>query len=63
MNLLVLLVGDAPPSRVRAAVAALPELPSRVHVVAPSRSRPLDWLATAEAEAQREAEVRAFEIE
>ncbi len=63
MNLLVVLVGDAPPSRLRAAVEGLPELPSRVHVVAPALSRPLDWLATAEGEAQRQADVRALEIE
>jgi hypothetical protein len=63
VNLLVLLVGDAPPSRVRAAVEALPDPPTRVHVVAPALSRPLDWLATAEGSAQREADVRALEIE
>ncbi len=63
MNLLLLLVGDAPPSRLRAAVESLPELPRRVHVVAPALTRPLDWLATAEDDARREAEVRALEIE
>jgi hypothetical protein len=63
VNLLVLLVGDAPPSRLRAAVEGLAELPARIHVVAPALSRPLDWLATAEDEAHRQAEVRALEIE
>lgn len=63
MNLLVLLVGEAPPSRLRAAVESLPELPRRVHVVAPALTRPLDWLATAEDDARREAEVRVLELE
>jgi hypothetical protein len=63
VNLLVVLVGDAPPSRLRAAVEGFAEFPARVHVVAPALTRPLDWLATAEEDAQRQAEVRALEIE
>lgn len=63
MNLLVLVVGDVPPSRLHAALDSLPEPLSHVHVVAPALVRPLDWLATAEDDAHLEAEVRAFEIE
>lgn len=63
MNLLVLVVGDVSPARLRSALEARDELPSRVHVVAPTLVRPLDWLATAEDDAHVQAEVRAFEIE
>ena len=63
VNLLLLLVGDVPPSRLRAALEAREEPPARVHVVAPMLVRPLDWLATDEDAAHLQAEVRAFEIE
>jgi hypothetical protein len=62
-NLLVLLVGDEPPSQLRDAVAAHGEAPLRVYVVAPALVGSLDWLATAEDDAYREAEVRAFDAE
>jgi hypothetical protein len=62
-NLLVLLVGDHPPQRLHDAIAARAEPPARIHVVAPALVRPLDWLATAEDDAHRQAEVRAFEAE
>jgi hypothetical protein len=60
---LVLLLGDGSAELLREAIAASPEPPARVHVVAPALVRPLDWLATAEDDAQREAEVRALEAE
>ncbi|HKI93489.1 MAG TPA: hypothetical protein VJ986_14400 [Gaiellaceae bacterium] len=63
VNLLVLLVGDVPPPRLRAALDAREEPPARVHVVAPMLVRPLDWLATDEDAAHVQAEVRVFEIE
>lgn len=62
-NLLVLLVGDELPVRLREVVASGAEPPVRVHVVVPTRVGPLDWLATAEDDARRQAEVRAFEAE
>ena len=62
-NLLVLLVGDVPPRRLRDAIAARAEPPGRVHVVAPTLVGALDWLATAEDDAHRQAAVRAFDAE
>lgn len=62
-NLLLLLVGDEPPARVLEAIESREEPPARIHVVAPTLVGPLAWLATAEDEARRQAEVRAFEIE
>ena len=58
MNVLLLLLGDVPPDRLRAEVHG-----TRVHVVAPVLVGALDWLATAEDDAQRQAEVRALEAE
>jgi|SRR5579862_138143 len=60
---LVLLLGDHEVGRVRDAIEARPEPPERIHVVAPALVRPLDWLATADDEAQRRAEVRVLEVE
>jgi hypothetical protein len=62
-NVLLLLVGDDVPLRLRDAVASHVDAPARIHVVAPAQVRPLDWLATADDAAQREAEVRALEAE
>lgn len=62
-NLLLLLVGDEPPRQLREEIVERFEPPLRIHVVAPARVRPLDWLATAEGDAQRQAEVRVLEIE
>jgi hypothetical protein len=62
-SVLVLLMGDASPARLRAALADRPEPPAHVHVVAPTVVAPLDWLATAEDRAHALAEVRAFEAE
>lgn len=59
----MLLMGDAAPARLRAALADRPEPPTHVHVVAPTVVAPLDWLATAEDRAHARAEVRAFEAE
>jgi hypothetical protein len=63
VNLLVLLLGDTPPRRLRDAIAARTAPPARIHVVAPAIVGPLDWLATAEDTAYQQAEVRAFEAE
>jgi len=62
-NLLVLLLGDDEVERVREAVEARLEPPERIHVVAPALVGPLDWLATADDDAQREAEARVLEVE
>jgi hypothetical protein len=62
-NLLLLLVGDASPRQLRDAVAARALPPTRVHVVAPTLVGPLDWLASAEDDAHRQAEVRALDAE
>lgn len=52
-----------PPLRLRQQVAEEAPSASRVHVVAPILVGPIDWLATAEDDAHREAEVRALEAE
>jgi hypothetical protein len=62
-SVLLLLVGDDDPRRLREALAARLEGPARIHVVAPAQVRPLDWFATADDDAQRAAEVRALEAE
>ena len=62
-NLLLLLVGDVSPAKLRDALAARVHPPERVHVVAPMVVTPLDWLATAEDHAHREAEMRALDAE
>ena len=62
-SLLVLLLDDDLPGHVHEAIAARAEPPARIHVVAPALVGPLDWLATAEDGAHRQAEVRAFETE
>ena len=63
LNLLVLLLGDTAPARLRDAIAARPDPPTHIHVVAPAIVKLLDWLATAEDTAYQQAEVRAFEAE
>ena len=63
LNLLVLLLGDTAPARLHDAIAARPDPPAHIHVVAPAIVKPLDWLATAEDTAHHQAEVRAFEAE
>jgi hypothetical protein len=62
-NVLLLLVGDADLVPLRGALAARIDTPARIHVVAPAQVRALDWLATADDDAQREAEVRVLEAE
>lgn len=62
-NLLLLLVGDDLPLRLRDELAARLDGPARIRVVAPAQVRPLDWFATADDEATRAAEVRALEVE
>ena len=62
-NLLLLLMGDEPPPRLRDAVGRRAEPPARVHVVAPALVGPLDWLASADDDAQRQAEVRVLDAE
>ncbi len=61
--MLVLLLGDVPRGRLRDAIAARPDAPGRVHVVAPTIVGPLDWLATDEDDAHRQVDIRAFEAE
>jgi hypothetical protein len=61
-NLLVLLLADGSENRLRRALAERGDEPS-LHVVAPARVEPLEWLATDEDEARAEAEVRALEAE
>lgn len=61
--MLLLLVGDDVPLRLRDELAARLDGPARIHVVAPAQVRPLDWLATADDAAQREAQVRVLEAE
>jgi hypothetical protein len=62
-NLLVVLLADAPLSRLRQAVAARGEGSANVHVVAPAHVSKLEWLATDEDEARAEADIRALEAE
>jgi len=62
-NLLLLLMGDEPPPRLRDAVGRRTPPPARVHLVAPALVSPLDWLASAEDDAYRQAEVRALDAE
>ena len=62
-NVILLLVGDLSPDRLRARVAAHAPAVRRVHVVAPTLVGAVDWLATAEDDARRRAEVRALEAE
>jgi hypothetical protein len=62
-NVLIVLLADAPVSRLRQAVAARGDGTSNVHVVAPARVSRLEWLATDEDEARAEADVRALEAE
>lgn len=62
-NLLLLLMGDEPPPRLRDAISRRAAPPARVHVVAPALVGPLDWLAGAEDDAHRQAEVRVLDAE
>ena len=56
-------MGDVPPDVLRDQVAGQVPPPERVHVVTPVLVGPLDWLATAEDDAHRAAEVRALTAE
>ena len=62
-NVLVLLLEESSRSRLRRAVAERGDGQANVHVVAPTRVGPLEWLATDEDEARAEAAVRAFDAE
>lgn len=62
-NLLVLLLEQSSRSRLRQAVAERGDGEANVHIVAPTRVGPLEWLATDEDEARAEAAVRAFDAE
>jgi hypothetical protein len=62
-NLLVLLLPDGPEAEMQREIAARAADAPAVHVVAPARMRPLEWLATDEDDARREADVRALEAE
>jgi|SRR5581483_396226 len=62
-NVLLLLVGDDVPLRLRDELTGRLDGPARIRVVAPAQVRPLDWLATAEDDAKREAQVRVLEAE
>ena len=62
-SLLVLLLADDAEQPLRAAIEARIEPPERVLVVAPALVGDLDWLFSAEDEAQRQAEVRALSSE
>jgi len=59
-NVLLLLIGDVAPELLHEQVAGSAPTPLRVHVVAPTVVGPIDWLATAEDDAYRRAEVRAL---
>jgi hypothetical protein len=62
-NVLLLLIGDEVPDGLHDAVAARANPPARIYVVAPMLVGLLDWLATAEDDARRSAEVRALSAE
>jgi hypothetical protein len=62
-NVLIVLLADAPVSRLRQLVAARGDGKANVRVVAPARVSKLEWLATDEDEARAEAEVRALDAE
>ena len=62
-NLLVVLLEQGSRSRLRRAIAVRGDGQVNVHVVAPTRVGPLEWLATDEDAARAEAAVRAFEVE
>lgn len=62
-NLLVVLLADGSEAALRRAVAERPDESLAVHVVAPTRVGPLEWLATDEDDARREADTRALVAE
>jgi len=62
-KLLVVLLPDAPPSQLRAAIAARADSPEQIHIVATTRLDALHWLATDEDAAVAAAQVRALEAE
>jgi hypothetical protein len=62
-NLLVVLLDEVPDPRLREAVIARGNGPTRVHVLAPAHVSALQWLATDEDEARAEADIRALEGE
>jgi hypothetical protein len=63
LNLLVVVLEDGWKNELRREIAARNPEPTRVHVVAPTRVRALEWLATDESEARHEARRRAVEAE
>ncbi|HEY3017201.1 MAG TPA: hypothetical protein VGJ23_00075 [Gaiellaceae bacterium] len=62
-NLLVLLLGEGSRSRLQRAIAERGDGPANVHIVAPTRIGPLEWLASDEDHARAEAAVRALDAE
>jgi hypothetical protein len=62
-NLLVLVLDDGAEERLRDAIESREDPPERVQVIAPALVKPLDWLATDESRAQRQAEARALGVE
>jgi hypothetical protein len=62
-QLLVVLLPDASEAAMRRAIAEHGDGEPTVHVVAPTRVGPLEWLATDEDNARSEAEIRALEAE
>jgi hypothetical protein len=62
-NVLVLLLEDDSRSRLRRAIAQRGDGRANVHIVAPTRVGPLEWLATDEDDARAKAAVRALEAE
>jgi hypothetical protein len=62
-KLLVVLLADASASELRRAISERWREPPNVHVVAPTRVGALDWLASDEDAARREADIRALEVE
>jgi hypothetical protein len=57
------LLADASQAQLRRAVADRSGDSPSVHVIAPTHVGPLEWLATDEDEARREADIRALEAE
>jgi len=60
---LLLLMGDVPPPRLRTLAAARADESLRVQIVAPTLVGGVDWLTGAEDDANRRAQVRALEAE
>src|SRR3954470_15327297 len=62
-DLLLVLMGDAEPMELRGEIVRRVPAPRRVRVVAPALVGALDWLAPAEDDARRKAEVRVLDAE